>query len=123
MQVYGKERKFLLTVGASAEVAKVCPGQKLANLAKLFGTAADDVVSIEGTAALIVALNKGYEMARSFREPGYRPDPLTVEQVLTLDMATFRALAAEAGKALAPARTIETEPVKKKDDAGLTKSN
>lgn len=121
MQIYGKERKFLLTVGASAEVAKACPGQKLANLSKLFGTGADDVVSIEGTAALIVALNKGYEMARSFREPGYHPDPLTVDQVLTLDMTTFRELAAEAGKAMAPERTIETEPVKKKDENGLTK--
>lgn len=121
MLVYGKERKFLLTVGASAEVAKACPGQKLANLAQLFGQASNDVESIEGTAALIVALNKGHEMARSFREPGYKPDPLTVDQVLTLDMATFRALAAEAGKALQPERTIETEPVKKKEDAGLTK--
>lgn len=120
MEIYGKDRKFLLTVGASAEVAKICPGQKLANLAQLFGKTADDASSIEGTAALIVALNKGYEMSRSFREPGYRPDPLTIDQVLTLDMATFRALAAEAGKALAPDRTIYTEPVKKKDAAGLT---
>ena len=122
MEIYGKNREFLMTVGASAEVAKACPGQKLANLGQLFKASSDDVSSIEGTAKLIVALNRGYEMARSFREPGYQPDPLTMEQVMSLDMATFRELAAEAGKAMRQDRSIESEPLKKKDAAARTSS-
>lgn len=122
MVIYGKEREFLMTVGASADLAKACPGQKLANLGKLFSASGDDVTSLEGTAKLIVALNKGHEMARSFREPGYQPDPLTVEQVLSLDMVTFRQLAQEAGKAMNQDRTIESEPLKKKDAAVKTSS-
>lgn len=115
MKVFGKEREFLMTVGASAEIAKLCPGQKLANLAALFKADTDDVSSLESTAGLILALNRGAELARSFQEPGYKPEPLTMDQIMSLDMPTFRALAAEAGKAMNPKREIESEPVKKKD--------
>lgn len=113
MEVYGKERGFLMTVGASAEIAKLCPGKRLENLREIFGEEADDASSIENTAAIVAALNKGYELNRKCSEPGYIADPLTVDQLLTLDMTTFRELTSEAVAAMTPRRTIESEPVKK----------
>ena len=113
MNVYGKERGFLMTVGASAEIAKLCPGEKLENLSKVFGEGAGDAASLETTAKLIVALNKGYEENLHFTDPSHPAQPLTVPEVLSLTVDDFRQLQSEAVAAMLPKREIESEPVKK----------
>lgn len=117
MEVFGKERGFMMTVGASAEIAKLCPDHRLEKWTEML-RASDDVTSIENRAALIVALNKGYETNRAYSEEGYRPDPLTVEAVLALPNKTFLQLLNEALAATVPQREIESEPVKKNTGAG-----
>ena len=111
MIVNGKERGFKLTVSASSELARLCPGNKLSNIERLF-SGVDDVRGFEIGAMLIVALNKGYEMAKQF-ETGDKATPLTVEEILSLDIPTYRALMAEAMSALRGKRNIEVEPTKK----------
>lgn len=119
MEVYGKERGFLMTVGASAEIAKLCPEKKLENLRAVFGTEVDDVSSLENTAAVVAALSRGYEQNKHFLDPAYKADPLTVEMLLSLDMTTFRAITSEAVKAMTPRREIESEPIKKNMDEAV----
>ena len=116
MVVYGKERGFLMTVGASAEIAKRCPDRRLENWAAMLRDG-DDAATIEHRAALICILNKGYELNRQYTEPGYTAEPLTAEAVLSLPSATFLALLEEALKATVPKREIETEPLKKNTKA------
>lgn len=112
MIVYGKERGFLMTVGASAEIAKRCPDHRLENWAAMLRDG-DDAATIEHRAALICILNKGYELNRQYNEPGYTAEPLTAEAVLALPSNVFLALLEDALKATQPQREIETEPVKK----------
>lgn len=113
MIVYGKERGFLMTVGASAEIAKLCPGQKLENLSAVFSADAGDADSLETTAKLICALNRGYETNQRFTDPGHKAEPLTVDEVLSLQVEDFKKLQAEAVAAMLPKREIQTESVKK----------
>lgn len=112
MVVYGKERGFLMTVGASAEIAKRCPDHRLENWAAMLRDG-DDAATIEHRAALICILNKGYETNKAYNEPGYTADPLTAEAVLALPSDVFLALLNDALKATQPKREIETEPLKK----------
>lgn len=113
MIVYGKERGFLMTVGASAEIAKLCPGQKLENLSAVFSADAGDADSLETTAKLICALNRGYETNQRFTDPSHKAEPLTVDEVLSLEVEDFKKLQAEAVAAMLPKREIQTESVKK----------
>ena len=116
MVVYGKERGFLMTVGASAEIAKLCPGKKLENLREVFGGEVNDADSLENTARVVVALNKGYESSRHYEDPSYAMEPLTVDQLLSLDMETFRRVTNEAVRSMTPHREIESVPLKKNTD-------
>ena len=112
MVVYGKERGFLMTVGASAALAKRCPDRRLDNWASML-TNGDDVETIENRAALICALNEGYEINRHYLDPSYTAEPLQMEAVLALPMGDFLGLLNDALKATMPDRQIESEPVKK----------
>lgn len=115
MEVYGKERGFLMTVGASAAIAKRCPDHRLENWAKLLREG-DDASTIENRAALICILNDGYEQNRHFTDPSYKAEPLTEAAVLALPSDTFLALLGEALAATAPKREIESKPLKKNTD-------
>lgn len=94
MLVHGKERKFKLTVGASARVSEFCPDGDIARLEDaLKGSYATTMHNI---AEMIAALSEGYENARAYEEEGYKPCPLTAPEVLTLSMAELSALQSEA---------------------------
>ena len=112
MVVYGKERGFLMTVGASAEIAKRCPDHRLENWATMLKNG-DDAESIENRAALICILNEGYEQNRAFTDPEYTAEPLSLKAVMALPSDTFLQLLGEAMKATQPKREIESKPVKK----------
>lgn len=88
MELFGREIGFKLTVGAACEVAEKCPGGELKNFQQLIeGRVA---AATEGRIALIMALSRGYEEARAFEDPGYKPAPITPAQLRTLDLLTFR---------------------------------
>lgn len=112
MVVFGKERRFLLTVGASAEIAELCPDGDLSRLSEVLS--APYVQSMQSIARIIVALNKGYEQRQKFNGEEYN-DPLTVDMVMSLDTDEVRELQREALSAFRrdTKTTIKTESKKK----------
>lgn len=113
MQVYGREVGFRFTVGASAQISDLCPDGDIQRLGELL-TGQYGQVSRD-TAAIIVALSVGYEDARRFEEPSYKPRPLSVQEVMSLRPAEFMELqkAAMAAWAADKATTVEVAPEKK----------
>ena len=113
MQVHGREVGFRFTVGASAKISDLCPDGDISRLGEVlegqYGKLARD------SAAIIAALSEGYEQACAFENPGYKPQPLTVEEVLTLRMGEFAQLqqAALAAWTEDSKPTVEVEPEKK----------
>lgn len=94
MIIHGTERKFMLTIGASVEVADMCPDGDLSRLGEIFTGSYKKTV--ETSTKLILALNKGYEDAKAYDCPGYTPVYLTEKEVLSLPSADFKRLQLEA---------------------------
>lgn len=113
MQIYGREVGFRFTVGASAKISDLCPDGDISRLGEVleghYGKVARD------SASIIAALSEGYEEACAFETPGYKPQPLTVEEVLTLRVGEFVQLqkAALAAWKEDSKPTVEVEPEKK----------
>lgn len=113
MQIHGREVGFRFTVGASAKISDLCPDGDISRLGEVlegqYGRVARD------SAAIIAALSEGYEQACAFENPGYKPQPLTVGEVLTLRMGEFAQLqqAALAAWTEDSKPTVEVEPEKK----------
>lgn len=112
MVIYGKERGFLMTVGASAEISALCPDGDLSRLAEVFEQPYGK--QMHAVAQIIVALNKGYNNAQRFNGGEYC-EPLTADMVLALDTATYQKLTAEALRAFTESvkTEVETAPAKK----------
>lgn len=115
MEIFGHDYGFLLTVGASAEVAELCPGGDLAKIGEaLTGRFAD---TIEITARFIVAMAAGYDAAQAFSGVQIGHPALTAEMVKALPMPKFKEVQAAAMASfrgdMAP--TVEVEPSKKKE--------
>lgn len=117
MEIRGREIKFLRTVGASCELAELCPDGELNRISELFKvTRTADMVKV--MAALILALNKGYEEAKAFDEEGYTPRPLGKNELMLLSDEQFNQLFAEATSAYYGEKpTVEVEPPKKNKKA------
>ena len=117
MEIYGRDYRFRLTVGAACDIAAHCPGGELGKFRELL--LGDVQHATEGRAAFLCAMSRGEEEARAFEEPGYRPQPLSPELLRTLDMATFNALLAEASEAfLAGLQTAVPVKAKKNEADG-----
>lgn len=114
MRIHGKERGFALTIGATIEIAEFCPNGDIARVGDAI-TKGGYSRQMTNICKLIVALNRGYEERRAFEEDGYRPDPLTEQEVRSLTMADLNALRDEAMAAFASdsQTTVEVKPPKK----------
>lgn len=115
MQIYGREVGFRFTVGASAKISDLCPDGDITRLGEVLEGQYGQIT--RDTAAIMVALSEGYEQARSFEEPGYKPRPVTAEEAMSLTMSEFAQLQQAALAAwLADSKpTVEVEPEKKGD--------
>lgn len=113
MQVHGREVGFRFTVGASAKISDLCPDGDISRLGEVlegqYGRVARD------SAAIVAALSEGYEQAQAYEVPGYKPRPLTVDEVMTLRVDEFARLqqAALAAWMEDSKPTVEVEPGKK----------
>ena len=112
MIINGKERNFLLTVGASAEIADMCPLGDLSRLGELFTQ--DYGKQVRTTARLIEAMSRGYENQKHYEDPNHEPDALSFNEIMALDTATFQAVAHEVMQkfTLDQKPTVETEAKK-----------
>ncbi len=95
MNINGKEYGFKLTVGASVQIAKLCPGGDLSKIGTAIGNGYGE--QAEAMAAMIVALNNGYCASEAFE--GRKAPRLTLEDVLSLSLSDFAELSVEAIKA------------------------
>lgn len=116
MIIHGREIKFLRTVQAACDIADICPKGDMANIAELFkGTTKTRITNM---ANIIHFLSVGYEEAKAFEEEGYKPNPITVKELMALDEETFNSLFVEATEAFySDKQTVEVEPEKKKEKA------
>lgn len=112
MIINGREIKFKRTVMATCIIADRCPEGDIARVKEIFEGAYHNYM--ENAAIFIVALNDGYERSKAFVEPGYKPHPLTVEEVMTLDFDEFKKVMDAAKDAFsAEMATVEAQPSKK----------
>lgn len=119
MIIHGKDIRFALTVGASAEIAALCPGGDLRKVGEMLGD--NYAASVEFAARFIVALNRGHAQSVKW-ETGVEAETITAEEVLSLPAAKFGELQQEAMASFRAdaAGEIETEPEKgKKGEGGL----
>jgi len=120
MKINGKERNFKLTIGASGELASICPDGDINRIGEVFE---GDFAHIPTAAAKLVStLNKWYEIDKAWQN-GQRNidkvDYLREVEVLALDIETFTALVNEAVATLNGDRKtemkVEDNPGKKPD--------
>ena len=118
MVINGKERGFLLTIGASAEISELCPQGDLSRLGEVFNQSYAKQIRI--TARLIAAMSRGYENQKHYEDPSYEPDSLTVDEIMTLDTQTFQELTHEVMQKFGADQqpTVETEA--KKNEVSAT---
>lgn len=115
MKIFGEDYGFMLTVGASSEIADLCPDGDLTRMGELLqGTFSQ---TINFTAAFIEAMAKGFDDAKRFSGESVTHPPLTAEMVKALPGDLFKEVQAAA---LASFRgdtktTVEVEPAKKKE--------
>lgn len=114
MEIYGREYRFRLTVGAACDIADRCPGGELKNFRELIAGGALGAVT-DGRIAFVCALSAGDEEARSFEEPGYEPKALTPQILRTLSLNGFTEVLAEATEAFAAGleTSVGVKPAKK----------
>lgn len=92
MKIGNKEYGFKLTVGASMQIAKLCPEGDLARIAEAVGTKYDQQADV--MAKMIEALSNGYAAAEEFE--GRQANRISYAEVLSLSPAAFTELSAEA---------------------------
>ena len=115
MIIHGREYHFLLTVGTTRAIAKLCPENNIANIGLIFEGKDTDRM-IDTIAELSAAMSAGYEARQKFLVDGYEPHPLTKEEVLTLTIQELEEVQNEVMNEIgAGMKTeIETEPDKKR---------
>lgn len=95
MKIGNREYGFRLTVGASIEIARLCPDGDLARIGEAVGKGYGEQATT--MAKVIVALNRGYVASEEFS--GRNAHSLTVDNVLSLSPSVFADLSAEALRA------------------------
>lgn len=112
MIIHGKERRFLYTVEAQRMISELCPKKDIRNLGELFDVEKMNPVEIlRVTMKLIVILNTGYERARRWNDPGYKPDPITEEELADLTTDELQKAQVEAFRAINKTGDVDTEPL------------
>lgn len=116
MIIHGKERSFLMTVQASVDIAEMCPDGDLSRVREALD--GSQMKALRFIAKFIAALSRGYENNRKYEEPGYDPDPLTVDEILSMPFSEIKAVETEALKAFyGSAKTeIDTKDQPKKEE-------
>lgn len=113
MKIFGEEYGFALTVGASAEIADLCPDGDLNRMNELLSGRMSKTINF--TASFITALAKGYDEVKRYSGEEVTHKPLTVEMVKSLTTDVFYQVQAEALAAFREdtKTTVEVAPPKK----------
>ena len=114
MKIRGKEVKFLRTVKATSEIAKLCPDQDIERIGELFSGTLP--TTLETGAKIAHYLNEGYEMNKHFEDPDYEPNIISVEEIMYLTDSVYTELMQAALNSMNNGAevTVETQKSKKK---------
>ena len=114
MKIHGREIKFLKTVKGTTDLAKLCPNNNLNLIGEVFN--GEDMEAMQNAMGVfIVAMNEGYEYNKMYEQPGYEPNPLTLQEVMYLDHDVFLPLFKSALASFQKdAKSIEAESASKK---------
>ena len=117
MEIFGEEYGFMLTIGASAEIADFCPDGDLSRIEEVLDENKFSQV-VKFTAHFCEAMAKGFDDARRFSGEEVTHRPLTAEMVLALPKDDFKdvqsaAIAAFRGDTKT---TVEVAPSKKEEN-------
>lgn len=117
MNIFGHEYGFALTVGASSEIADLCPDGDLSRISEILSTDSFSS-SAKAGAGIAVAMAKAYDEIKKFSGETVDHTPLTVEMVFALTQPEFMAVMGEALSAFGAdvKQTVEVEPSKKKEN-------
>lgn len=116
MKINGKDIRFLRTVKATADLAELCPDGNIERINELFESGING--AIKTGASIIHFLNEGYEMNRHFADPEYKPEIISVDEIMYLEDSVYTELLNEAiqGFTNGAKQMIEVEPSKKKEE-------
>lgn len=91
IEVNGREINFKYSVGACIELARLCPEGDISNLMAYLN---DNEAGrrAENRMRFVCILSLMGEKAAAFETPGYRPQPLTYEEVASLTLDEFAAV-------------------------------
>ena len=113
MLINGRETHFLLTVGTTRRVAKLCPDGDISNIGLIFeGQSTDKIIDV--IAELAVAMSEGYEARQKFADAHYVGKPLEKEEVMCMTMSELEGLQKELMSEIGVGMQteIKTEPEK-----------
>ena len=115
MKIYGEEYGFMLTVGASAAIADLCPDGDLNRMNEVLSGRLSK--TIDFTASFIAAMAKGFDDAKRYAGEEVTHRPLTADMVLALQKDEFKDVQAAAIAAFRgdTETTVEVAPSKKKE--------
>ena len=115
MEIFGEEYGFMLTVGASADIADLCPDGDLNRIGEVLDGRVSK--SIDFIASFIVAMAKGFDDARRYAGAEVSHRPLTVDMVKALPSDVFKEVQSAAFASFRgdTKTTVEVAPSKKKE--------
>ena len=115
MNIHGREIHFLLTVGATRKISRLCPDGNIQNIGLIFENQSTDKM-IDTIAELAAAMSEGYETQQKYLNKDHVPDPLTKEEVLTFTIPELETLQTELMSEIGAGMQteIEAEPEKTK---------
>lgn len=125
MKVNGRDIRFMRTVKANCILADHAPDGDITKYTDIWESG-DYKRSQEASAVFISALSDGYESFKAFSEPGYKPNPISYDEAISLPDDLFNDLFMESLKAFQEDGkiTVETEadPGKKTDGSNESES-
>ena len=115
MNIHGREIHFLLTVGATRAISRLCPDNNIQNIGLIFENQSTDKM-IDTIAELAAAMSEGYEKQQHYLDRDHEPNPLTKDEVLTFTIPELEELQTELmGEiGVGMATEVEAEPEKTK---------
>lgn len=124
MEINGRTVNLRRTVKANCILAERAPGKDIRRYPELWN--ADNYTDAQLSAAFFIyALSEGFEAWKSFQDKDYTPNPVTVDELMSLDEDIFNELFKEAiavytadGKT-----TVETQPKRSKKKTGTVKAS
>ena len=113
MIIHGKEYHFLLTVGTTRAISRLCPDNNIANIGLIFEGKSTDKM-IDTIAELAAAMSEGYEAQQKYLIEGYEPHPISKDEILTLTIQELEDLQKEVMEEIGAGMQteIEAEPEK-----------